>query len=103
MQKYISLDTGEENTTNGEVGESVSRCGASLARIAPESNQGPNLTDRNFSKCIQKVEIKKFSSFGQIMHAIDGWNRLDKTIAMVAAARSESALPALQAWVKMTI
>jgi hypothetical protein len=95
MQNYISLDTGEEKKTNGEVGESVSRCGASLPRIATESNEGPNLTDRNLSKCIQKLKIKKFSSFGQNMHAIDGWNRLDKTIAMVLAARSESALPAL--------
>jgi hypothetical protein len=48
-------------------------------------------------------KIKKFSSFGQNMHAIDGWNRLDKTIAMVLAATSESALPAQQVRVKMKI
>jgi len=49
------------------------------------------------------LRINKFSSFGQNMHAIDGWNRLDKTIAMVLAARSESALPAPYVQVKMKI
>jgi hypothetical protein len=54
-------------------------------------------------KMSANLRIKKFSSFGQNMHAIDGWNRLDKTIAMVLAARSESALSAPYVQVKMKI
>ena len=60
LQNYISLDTGGDKTTDGEVGESESRCGASLPRFATWSNEGPNLANRTFSGCSPISELRSF-------------------------------------------
>lgn len=40
------------------------------------------------------IQICKFSSFGETMHTIDGWKRLDKTNSMILVVGSETSLPA---------